>query len=318
MTETGKNRSFYSNGKLMLTGEYLVLKGALSLALPLVKGQELKIAFSDKRPSLRWRTYVQGNYWFEANYSLPDLAIANTNDFPIAQNIRDILIEARNLNNDFLNYDSRVEVSSRVNFDINWGLGSSSSLLANIARWAKVDPFQLHFKVSEGSGYDIAAAISDQPVLYHLKENIPNYTQVQFLPSFNDKIFFAYLGKKRNSAEAVANFNKIEKDLSIHIREISEISKKLINLDNQVDFINLLKKHDRIISGLLGIKPVHASRFSDFNGYSKSLGAWGGDFAMFVSDFPKEYILTYFRKKELKQYFAYKDIIKPVNPEVNV
>ena len=35
--------SFFANGKLLITGEYLVLNGALSLAVPTKKGQTLLI-----------------------------------------------------------------------------------------------------------------------------------------------------------------------------------------------------------------------------------------------------------------------------------
>ena len=38
---------FYSNGKLLITGEYFVLNGALSLALPTVYGQHLEINDND-------------------------------------------------------------------------------------------------------------------------------------------------------------------------------------------------------------------------------------------------------------------------------
>ena len=34
---------FYSHGKFLLTGEYLVLKGALALALPLKLGQSMTV-----------------------------------------------------------------------------------------------------------------------------------------------------------------------------------------------------------------------------------------------------------------------------------
>ena len=37
------NHEFRSNGKFMLTGEYLVLKGATALALPLKLGQSLDV-----------------------------------------------------------------------------------------------------------------------------------------------------------------------------------------------------------------------------------------------------------------------------------
>ena len=36
-----KSQKFYGNGKLLLTGEYFVLDGALSLALPTKFGQNL-------------------------------------------------------------------------------------------------------------------------------------------------------------------------------------------------------------------------------------------------------------------------------------
>ena len=35
--------TFRSHGKLLLTGEYVVLDGALSLAIPTVFGQDLKV-----------------------------------------------------------------------------------------------------------------------------------------------------------------------------------------------------------------------------------------------------------------------------------
>jgi len=37
------NKSYESRAKLMISGEYLVLKGALSLAIPLRFGQKLLI-----------------------------------------------------------------------------------------------------------------------------------------------------------------------------------------------------------------------------------------------------------------------------------
>ncbi len=318
MTKNPSNRTYYSNGKLMITGEYLVLEGALSLSVPLEKGQSLRVKKIDKKPSLSWKTYIQNEYWFEANYSLPDLAIGNANDFPIAQNIREILLEANHLNPDFLNPEYRLEVRSNIEFDINWGFGSSSSLIANIAAWANVDPFELHFRMSEGSGYDIAAAISDLPVLYELRNKQPHFEKVYFYPEFHERIYFGYLGKKRSSAEAVNQFKHSFDNYSDEIDEISAISRRLLNIDNIIDFTMLLQKHDKIISSILNTKPITDKRFPDFNGYVKSLGAWGGDFALFVTDYPKEYLLSYFRKKDIKQWFSYDEIVKSIKPGVNV
>ena len=305
-----KDQYFYSNGKLMITGEYLVLMGAEAFALPLNKGQDLKVVWNSGQNCLMWNTLVENMPWFEACFSLPDLVIANTNDFPIAQNVREILLAARTLNPEFLQNHGRCDITCKINFNISWGLGSSSSLISNVAKWAAVDPFALHFKISKGSGYDVAAAISDSPIIYKLEDNRPEFHKIPFNPAFKDHIFFGYLGKKRNSSEAIANFMGRESEISGAIEEITAISRKIVKAADIIEFVSLLKKHDKILASILKEKPIAKSRFRDFNGYVKSLGAWGGDFALFFSDYPREYLLPYFKKKEIKHWFAYEDIVK--------
>jgi len=316
--DNSSNKRFYSHAKLMISGEYLVLEGAEALAVPLSRGQELRVVKSNQKPRLNWKTYVEENYWFEVNFSLPDLAIGNSNDFPIAQNIRDILLEARNLNPDFLKPEFHYEVRSLVDFNINWGLGSSSSLIANISKWAEIDPFDLHFRTSNGSGYDIAASLSENPVLYNYKNGTPGFEQVDFLPEFHEHIYFAYLGRKQSSARAINEFRKSSGNYSNDISEISKITRDLIKSKNVTDFNYLLSKHDKIISGIIKQRPVGDIRFPDFNGYVKALGAWGGDFAMFISPNPKEYVISYFRRKDLKHWFRYSDLVKTFKSGVHV
>ena len=49
-------QTFYSNGKLLITGEYVVLDGALSLALPTKFGQSLIIeSINDQK--LVWKSF---------------------------------------------------------------------------------------------------------------------------------------------------------------------------------------------------------------------------------------------------------------------
>lgn len=40
---------YYSNGKLLLTGEYVVLEGFEGLALPTVFGQKLSVIITEKK-----------------------------------------------------------------------------------------------------------------------------------------------------------------------------------------------------------------------------------------------------------------------------
>ncbi len=307
--EEGKTRVLRSNGKIMLTGEYVVLRGAESLTLPLTKGQTMKITGGNGRPSLDWKTNVNGSFWFGARFSIPEFAIANTNDFPNAQNIREILMAARKINPSFLSGKECIQVENELDFMPEWGLGSSSSLITNIAHWAGIDPFDLHFLVSEGSGYDIAAAESEIPVVYDLQDNRPRIRQVMFDPDFKDKLYFVYSGRKISSAQEVKRFKQLDVTMESLVDEISEITRKIAASVSFKEFVRLIKRHEEIISAFIGKKPVGKTYFRDFSGTVKSLGAWGGDFLLFASDYPREYVVSYFRRKDLKTWFRYAELI---------
>ena len=107
-------KEFYSNGKLLLTGEYFVLDGAKSLAVPTACGQDL-IVESIKEPQLIWNSFTnEGECWLEAIFDLPKLRLVSAtfeatedggND-TLAEKLKEILIEARNLNPSFLNSEN--------------------------------------------------------------------------------------------------------------------------------------------------------------------------------------------------------------------
>jgi mevalonate kinase len=60
-------QTFYSNGKLLITGEYLVLDGAKAFALPTKFGQSLII----EEGSDQWVSYDHdGSVWFEIPFRL--------------------------------------------------------------------------------------------------------------------------------------------------------------------------------------------------------------------------------------------------------
>lgn len=310
--------SYYSKAKLMLTGEYLVLLGAESLSLPLKPGQLLEVKSSNGISSIKWKSYEKSRFWFEAHFSLPEMAIANTNDFQIAKNLRDILIAARVLNPDFLPPGKHYEVRSNIEFELKWGIGSSSSLIANIAKWAGVDAFKLNEEVSEGSGYDIATAIATGPIVYMLGEKGPRYRRVDFDPVFKENLYFVYLGEKKDTGDAIRDFKKQELHLSHEVSEISEITRKLLDVSSLEGFVRLLDDHERIVGKLINRTPIKKKRFYDFNGFVKSLGAWGGDFALFASDYPKEYVAAYLKRKNLNTWFLYKDLVNNSAAYLNV
>ena len=70
------------------------------------------------------------------------------------------------MNPEFLQSEQGFLVKTNLTFPRDWGLGTSSTLINNIAQWAKVDAFQLLWNSFSGSGYDIANAQYNTPILY--------------------------------------------------------------------------------------------------------------------------------------------------------
>ena len=203
--------NYYSNGKLLLTGEYLVLDGGKSLATPTRFGQELSIR-KIKESSLIWESYDNfNNCWFQTEFRLPDLRIVNEtfdSDFEdskesIAVTLQKILLEAQKLNPVFLNLDSGFLVKTKLSFPRNWGLGTSSTLINNIAQWSNVNAFELLHKSFGGSGYDIACAQTNSPIIYQLQNGNPKVEVVDFNPSFVNQLYFVHLNVKQNSKKGI-------------------------------------------------------------------------------------------------------------------
>lgn len=61
---------FYSHGKILLTGEYFVLDGTKSIALPIKWGQSLSVKYVHSfEPTLSWKGYdYQENLWFDTKF----------------------------------------------------------------------------------------------------------------------------------------------------------------------------------------------------------------------------------------------------------
>jgi mevalonate kinase len=76
-------QKYYSHGKFLLTGEYLVLKDALALALPLKLGQSLTVE-TVCTPSLQWNAYKPNGPWFSVTLNPENLEIINCDAHPKA------------------------------------------------------------------------------------------------------------------------------------------------------------------------------------------------------------------------------------------
>lgn len=300
------NSIFKSHGKLLITGEYFVLKGAKSLSIPTKFFQTLKIE-GIKESKLMWVSYDKNNDpWIEATFDLSNLKILGTKNKETLF-LKKLIYNAQKINSNFLKTNLGFKVVSKMNFERSWGLGSSSTLINNISKWANINPFKLHSLVSNGSGYDIASAIANGPIIYELTNDKPKYREITFDPIFHDNLFFIYMNKKQKSEDEVDYFNTNVKVSEKTIKLISSITEKIVECKNLDSFQNLIVEHEKILSTELKRKMIKTILFNDYRGEIKSLGAWGGDFVLAAGPNNSK---EYFQKKGYKIVFSFKDILK--------
>lgn len=311
-------QKYHSKGKFLLTGEYLVLRGALAMALPLRLGQSLEgEELETNNGQLRWQAYCPEGKWFSVTLNRENLLNYSTDNPDKATKLCEILQAVKQLNPKAFEGND-LKFTTRLDFDPNWGWGSSSTLIANLARWANVNPYELLKLTFGGSGYDIACATAEGPIYYQVNNIVPELVDgpspiiepVAFNPSFADHLFFVYQGQKQSSSKEIKSFlAKVHPDdLQKNIEAVSEISRAVPKCQSLDEFSMLMQCHERIISRCIGQEPVQ-KRFPDFEDTLKSLGAWGGDFILAVTNWDENQVKTYFKKKGLEVIFGYNDLV---------
>lgn len=302
---------FYSNGKLLLSGEYAVLDGATGLAIPTKYGQYLNVTKA-KEPKISWKSYDEkGKIWFQCDTDLPKLpsadAITFTSDAAIATTLLSILTEAKKLNSNFLDTNSGgFNIETKLTFPRNWGLGTSSTLINNVAQWANVNAYELLKNTMGGSGYDIASAQNNSPILFTKNDVKAQVEKIDFNPPFSGALFFVFLNKKQNSRKAIAHYQNAEFNKTALIMELNSITLKMAHCIELSQFERLMHQHEEILSKVLQTKTVKSKLFSDYKGAIKSLGAWGGDFVLVTGN---KKSLNYFKKKGFETVISFEEMV---------
>jgi len=299
--------TFYGNGKLLLTSEYLVLDGAKALAIPTKYGQYLEVEKLSEKVLL-WKSLDEHNrVWFEAIYNISNDSLELfTEKNEVSETLLFILQQTKKLNPSFLLENKGYQITTKLNFSKNWGLGTSSTLISTIAAWAKVDAFTLLKNSFGGSGYDIACAIHDKPILFSNNEHPPIIEEVVLPWDFKDELFFVYLNKKQDSKQAIGRYKNLNTNKKEAIVKVNALTQALISSKTLSAFENLLQEHEEILSNLLQLPKVKKAYFKDYPGIIKSLGAWGGDFVLATS---KE-ALDYFPSKGYSVIIPFTTMLK--------
>ncbi len=312
---------FHAHGKLLLTAEYFVLDGALALALPVRLGQSLdcglRIAVCglEGTGTLHWRSLDEtGACWFKAKFGPSNFEALESSDPAIAERLQKILQAARNLNPTWApitNHQS--QITCHLQFPRLWGLGTSSTLIYLVAKWAEVDTFELSARTFGGSGYDIACAGSDGPILYKLGNGKPHFEPCNFNPPFRNSLYFIYLGKKQDSREGIKNYRFRISDFGLGAQEtvakMSDLTKRFLAAQTLPEFEGLIQEHEKLVAETIGLPRAKSLFFNDFWGEVKSLGAWGGDFVLATSDRSQEETRRYFSEKGFEVFLPFDDLI---------
>jgi mevalonate kinase len=298
---------FFARGKLLLTAEYAVLGGAHALAVPTRLGQSMNVTPLDQA-RIEWKSLdEQGTVWHKNTFDKHTL-VPTQND-NISQRLQALLNIISTENPSLWNTSTGFSIETKLDFNRNWGLGSSSTLASLLAQWADVNPYLLQQSVFGGSGYDIACTTASGPIRYALSQGKPKVEDVSFAPPFLDQLYFVYLNQKQDSQREVAAFDQ-NKLTSKVIMEINQLTDAFLHATTREEFQKVIKTHEHKIGAIIGRQPIGERLFADYSGAVKSLGAWGGDFILACGGNDTR---AYFKQKGYATCLAYKDLIADVS-----
>lgn len=296
----------FSPGKLLLTSEYAVLDGALALAVPTKLGQEFFFQeINDSQSTVFWEAFHQDTPWLSIEINYRNWSIVQTNNFKSAAFVVKILKQIQDLSKTVLKENSSYRITTQLQFPSDFGWGSSSTLINNLASWAAIDAYQLNEFSFGGSGYDIAVAKEKSAVLYRNYDQQITAEKINFEPGFRNELIFIHLNQKQNSREGIQLYRSKDKSNTL-IKELSQITEQVAACSDLENFSQLMNLHEDLLSNFLGIQKIKEKYFENCPFFVKSLGAWGGDFVMSRKFSGFE---SYFQEKGFLTIFGWEEII---------
>jgi mevalonate kinase len=302
-----------ARGKLLLTGEYFVLDGARALAVPTRYGQSLRAeaaSGSNAAAALFWESQGPGGVvWFSAEFALPALDLRKASDASVADTLKSILRACRTQQPVFLGGDQSYKVLTHNDFPREWGLGTSSTLIAALARWAGADAYRVLADTLGGSGYDLACAYAEGPIVYRLLDGRPVVETATFAPAFADQLYFVFLGKKQNSRLGIQRYRERVRGQAAWEAEVSQLTRAFLDAPTLTDLEMVISAHEHLVARTLDLERAKDLYFSDFWGEIKSLGAWGGDFVLATSARTEAETEHFFQEKGFSVCLPWRDVV---------
>lgn len=292
---------YRASGKLLILGEYLVLDGAKSLAIPLKYGQELQVQPSEK--GITWEAAGIDGTWFRCRFD-NRLTVRETTNENVSNTLQVLFKRIRTVRPEI---DLQQHFKVTANFPLNWGLGSSSTLVSILAQWSGTDPYDLLEHSFGGSGYDIACATAKGPITYQIREIERKVDPVDLHDEVKNHCLFVYLGQKQNSGEEIKTYRKKEV-VPEDVQSMTLLVESALRSVNIAEFEALVNTSERLLAGILGRTTLKQEAFGDYPFAIKSLGAWGGDFFLATYRDPNK-AKQYFSEKGLTTAFTYNEMV---------
>jgi len=263
----------------LLSGEYAVLDGALALGVPTRLGQHLHARIDPDLKGLHYEALrPDGSVWFSAQFDEKGVDISEKNEAR-TQLIHRIFLD---IGGEKI-WREGWSLQTRLEFEPEWGLGSSSSWIVLLADWSGKDPFQLFFDHLSGSGCDVAISLARTPIVYRLEgPRTPHWEPILFRPPL-ERLWLHYVGQKQHSSVEVEAYRKRAKPEPKILDSITALTQSFAQSSDPTIWAESMKKHENLIANLTSKTPFLLADISDNQIVTKSLGAWGGDFVLILS-----------------------------------
>lgn len=258
--------------------------GVEALALPVRAGQWQHVWEMPAKgvSKLVWQSKdADGGVWFECRVDTDIMHVSETTSETYSDTLLRLLFCIKEQKPElFLHKNIRIE--TECEFNRSFGLGSSSTLVCNLAKWSGVNAHLLQERAFGGSGYDVAVGNLGRPLVYWLENNEPNWSSWQLPPDFTHDWYLAFPGEKQNSRDSLAGvkaqLDKISSDVAL-LQQMNACIQAIKSPRSLPMLEAMLEMWQALLSQrldlprpyeTLGLWPVKG-------GLCKYLGAWGGD-----------------------------------------
>ena len=281
-------KSYFSPGKILLCGEYAVTVGVEALAIPVVPGQWMYVWEFDSPGGgdrLIWEAKEKnGNTWLNESFALPLEAMeAEAEKSSERDRSREVLHSMLSMvAQGFWKPGKSYRIETQLEFERSSGLGSSSTMVANFARFAGLDAQIVQQKVFGGSGYDVAVAELCKGLVFWKNGEVANWDKWSLSSDLTSKWKIVFLGQKQNSRSALSDVKAklaAMKNDDFLMHQLQQVC-AAVKLANQVPMLEAgLEMWQAILAMSLELEtPYQHFKFQPIKGgLCKWLGAWGGD-----------------------------------------